>query len=416
MLEWLRRLFASDAAAEVRRGKGGPPPRARAEDIVGARHVGAWIDNEREEDPLELPGLLLALTDGELGNVNVERGEDDEGRCLILRSSLPDSRGGRRSWRVPFEPPPRPLGRPPQDEGPANDFVYMVDLAHVINVALRDVGAAARLYNLQDGHFAYATSDQVEELARAGILAEEYELPAERVRQWPLSPGTTGTFHGNGRLATGTLAEVRAIDGIPCAPGAISFDVDGTLRSAALAAPHRFGGVELPPGSHVTLWTPDHPEEATIPTAIVVDGLSLPPGSTLHFYEAGGLAGAYLATETFFDGGRLDEGERLDHEPGAGWREAERWPLWRPSTEPDTLDDPDVTSVAELERFYPAPPGFAYELVDGRIMVRRIADGGLFGISLEGEILCFWEKRFDERLGREIANNFEVEKRPPDRP
>src|SRR5262249_32960464 len=157
-------------------------------------------------------------------------------------------------------------------------------------------------------------------------------------------------------------------------PDEIGLDVDGTLCSATLAAAQTFAGVTLPAGSRVTFWSAEHPDEAVLVAPIELHGLFLEAGSKLCFREAGRLAGVYVATETFIDGGRIEAGDHLDYQIGGAWRESSMWPLWRPSLEPDTLDDPDVKGIDDLTRLYPLPEGFAYEVVNGRTLVRRRVD------------------------------------------
>jgi hypothetical protein len=150
------------------------PTPARAEDIVGPEHVGAWVDKEAAGDLLELPRMLLALTHGELGDVKVTRSvvsptdeEEDDEHFLELRSQ-------RGVWRIPIE---RRAERVPSyapgggEERVLVDEVYMVDIAKGINRALLDVGAKGWLYDLLEGGFVYASAEQADRLAQLGLLA-----------------------------------------------------------------------------------------------------------------------------------------------------------------------------------------------------------------------------------------------------
>lgn len=412
---WWSRLFGKTEMAVAGASLDQPPAQPKAarrkrsaEDVCGAQHVGAWVDNHREEPLLELPMMLLALTNGELGNVTVQRIEtlpprsEWDGGGPIARpndGSHLELRSEKGCWKIPPLDAPRPYIRVLQDD------LDMMTIAGHLNAALAQVGAAGRLYNLEAGHFAYATVDQLEALIETGELAEQCELPAERVRSFPLKPGTMARLWPNGTLHTGILAKQHVIDGVPCAPGEIHLQ-DGVLISATLASGHSYGEIELPAGTELSLWSRGHPNEALMKQSITIAGVTLPAGSTIHFYEEGRLSGVELGAELYVLGARAEEGDWL-HFEGGRWVEWEQSPLWRPTIDEDVDFDEEFRSVAELNRLYPAPEGFSYEPADGKYLLRRHADGAAFSISVYGGILGFWESRIDPKRGH-VANNSEI--------
>ncbi len=102
--------------------------------------------------------------------------------------------------------------------------------------------------------FAYASIDQVEELARALELGERFEVPAERVTELPLRAGSRAEMHRNGKLRRGGLARDHVVSGVPCAAGPIELGWHGGLERATLARPHTFCDVELPANTVMKFW------------------------------------------------------------------------------------------------------------------------------------------------------------------
>ena len=173
-----------------------------------------YVDKEREHDLVELVESVLELTRGALGAASVARSGVD----IVLFAQ------GRR-WVVSPEL--------------ARTSSWMSAIASMLDDALAVAGAPRRLYRLASGELAFATLDQVDQLAHADLLGEDYDLPAERVSGLPLVRGSSARMHLNGRLGEGVLAVAHVIDGIPCAPGPIALGYHGGLDAATLRPPAR---------------------------------------------------------------------------------------------------------------------------------------------------------------------------------
>ena len=96
----------------------------------------------------------------------------------------------------------------------------------------------------------------------------------------------TLTWQDFGQVWPGTLAGDRSVAGLPCAAGAIAFDIVGAVRECKLAAAHPFLGFTLPPGTTVTRtadqahWSLQLPDNAGL--AIAALATTAPAGATLH--------------------------------------------------------------------------------------------------------------------------------------
>ncbi|MBL8923381.1 MAG: hypothetical protein JNJ54_31300 [Myxococcaceae bacterium] len=344
-------------------------------DVVAPRFVGANLEGVPHE-LFDRPAALLALTDGELGPASYSRARDDEGRPLLVVTSP------RGEWRVQLEP---------------DETIDLVRLAGELNRALESCGAQKRLVALTSGQFAWASPGEAARLAAAGLLDDAYDVPASTVRSFPLEPTSRATMWPTGQVQKGLLAAPTQIQGLLCAPGPLELDSRGGLELATLAAPHVVSGLSLPNGTVLRFWergddgAPGRVESATLPATFAFGGLELPAGTELRFDEGGQLLGACLGGDVLVGGGRAEQGDVLDYDEQRGWSCDS---LFLPdASEPSVLDDPDVKSLTDLARLYPLPSGFEYQERDGQARVVRLADGGVFSILLEGEILRFWDTR-----------------------
>jgi len=75
----------------------------------------------------------------------------------------------------------------------------------------------------------------------------------------------------------------------------------------------------------------------------------------------------------------------------------------------NSIDDPDIKTVADLNRYYPLPDGFAYaQTSDGVPVVERQADGQTFYFLIEEELMGFDvpHTRPDGRPGKQTYEVF----------